>query len=60
MRTALKRLDGVKDAGVDVTAQRPTVDHDPSRVAPQQLADSVNRLGYQAGLPARSGSQDAP
>ncbi len=60
VRTVLKRLNGVKDAKVDVAAKRATVDYNPTKVTPQQLVDAVNRLGYQASLPARSGSQGAP
>lgn len=55
VRTALTRLDGVRDAKVDVAAKSATVAYDPARVTPAQLADAVNRLGYQASLPARSG-----
>lgn len=60
VRTALKRLDGVLDARVDVAAKRATVDYDPTKLTPQQLVDAVNRLGYQTSLPAQSGSQGAP
>lgn len=56
VRTALSKLDGVKDAKVDVANKRATVEYDPSKVTPQQLVDAVNRLGYQASIPAKSGS----
>jgi copper chaperone CopZ len=56
VRTALSKLDGVKDAKVDVANKSATVEYDPSKVTPQQLVDAVNRLGYQASLPAKSGS----
>ncbi len=56
VRTALSKLDGVKDARVDVANKSATVEYDPSKVRPQQLVDAVNRLGYQASLPAKSGS----
>lgn len=56
VRTALSKLDGVKDARVDVANKSVTVEYDPNKVTPQQLVDAVNRLGYQASLPARSGS----
>lgn len=60
VRTALKKLDGVKDARVDVAAKSATVEYDPTKVTPQQLVDAVNQLGYQASLPANSGSRGAP
>lgn len=56
VRTALTKLDGVKDAIVDVAKKSATVDYDPTKVTPQQLVDAVNRLGYRASLPAKSGS----
>lgn len=56
VRTALSKLEGVKDAKVDVAHKRASVEYDPSKVTPQQLVDAVNRLGYQASLPAKSGS----
>jgi periplasmic mercuric ion binding protein len=56
VRTALSRLAGVKDARVDVARKSATVDYDPARVTPPQMVDAVNRLGYEASLPAKSGS----
>ncbi len=56
VRTALSKLDGVKDAKVDVAKKSATVVYDPTRVTPQRLLDAVNGLGYQASLPAKSGS----
>ncbi len=56
VRTALSKLDGVKDARVDVAKKSATVDYDPARVTPPQMVDAVNRLGYEASLPAKSGS----
>lgn len=56
VRTALLRLDGVKDARVDETRKSATVEYDASKVTPPQLVDAVNRLGFQASLPAKSGS----
>ena len=56
VRTALTKLEGVKDARVDVAKKSATVDYDPIKVTPQQLVDAVNRLGYQASFSAKSGS----
>lgn len=55
VRMALSRLAGVKDARVDVARKSAAVDYDPARVTPSQLVEAVNRLGYQASLPAKSG-----
>lgn len=54
VRTALSRLDGVKEAEVDVAKKSATVEYDPAKVTPQQLVDAVNRLGYRASLPGKS------
>ncbi len=56
VRTAITRLAGVRDAKVDVAQKSATVEYDPSKVSPQQMVDAVNRLGYEASLPAKSGS----
>lgn len=56
VKMAITRLTGVKAATVDVAQKSATVDYDPSRVSPRQIVDAVNRLGYQASLPAKSGS----
>lgn len=56
VRAALSRLDGVKEAEVDVPKKSATVEYDPAKVTPQQLVDAVNRLGYRASLPANSTS----
>lgn len=56
VRNALSKIEGVKDARVDVAKKSATVEYDPAKVTPQQLLDAVNRLGYQASLPAKSGS----
>lgn len=56
VRLALTKLDGVKDAKVDVAKKSATVDYDPAKVTPKQLVDAVNRLGYEASISARSGS----
>ncbi len=56
VRTALSKLGGVKDARVDVVRKSATIDYDPNRVTPHQMVDAVNRLGYQASLPAKTGS----
>ncbi|MCM2333332.1 MAG: heavy-metal-associated domain-containing protein [Anaeromyxobacteraceae bacterium] len=56
VRTALTKLEGVKDARGDVAKKSATVDYDPIKVTPQQLVDAANRLGYQASLSAKRGS----
>jgi copper chaperone CopZ len=50
VRTALKRLDGVREARVSVEEKRAVVDYEAARVTPQQMVDAVNRLGYRASI----------
>lgn len=50
VRTALGRLDGIRDVRVNVGAKRTVIEYEPARVTPQQLVDAVNRLGYRASL----------
>jgi mercuric transport protein len=56
VRAALKKLDGVKDAKVTVSDKRVVVEYEPEKVTPQQMVDAVNKLGYQASLPAARSS----
>lgn len=60
VRTALSRLDGVKDAKIDVANKSASVAYDSTKVTPQQLVDALNRLGYPTSLPAKSGPQGGP
>lgn len=60
VRTALSRLDGVKDARIDLANKSAAVAHDSAKVTPQQLVDALNRLDYPTSLPAKSGPQEGP
>ncbi len=53
VRTALKKLDGVKDAKVSSAESQAVVDYNPAKVTPEQMIDAVNKLGYKASLPAK-------
>ncbi len=53
VRTALKKLDGVKDAKVSVSEKRALVEYQPAKVTPRQMVDAVNKLGYRASLPSK-------
>ncbi|MCL6648953.1 MAG: heavy metal translocating P-type ATPase [Chloroflexi bacterium] len=43
---ALKRLDGVTDASVNLATERATVSYDPSQVSLAQLKEAVEKAGY--------------
>jgi copper chaperone len=42
---ALKGLNGVADAQVDLGAKKVTVEYDPAKVQPQAMKDAVEGLG---------------
>lgn len=50
VRIALKKLDGVKSATVDVSAGRASVEYDPTKVKPEQMAEAVTKAGYDASV----------
>ncbi|GIW42760.1 MAG: hypothetical protein KatS3mg077_0042 [Candidatus Binatia bacterium] len=50
VRTALRKLDGVREARVSVADKKAEVEYDPAKVSPAALVEAVNRLGYQARL----------
>jgi copper chaperone CopZ len=50
VRTALKRLAGVRGARVSSDDKRAVVEYEPATVSPQRLVDVVNGLGYRASL----------
>jgi len=54
IRTALKRLDGVRDARVSVEDKRAVVDYEPAKVTPQKMIEAINKLGYRASVPRAS------
>lgn len=45
---ALRKLDGVFDALVNLATEQATVTYDPQRVSTDQLASAVGNVGYQA------------
>jgi Cu+-exporting ATPase len=51
VRGALRGLDGVREASVNLLAHRATVRFDPSRVTPADLIAAVDRVGFDATLP---------
>ena len=53
VRTALKRLDGVRGAKV-AQSEGPVVEYDAAKVTPQRMIEAVNALGYRASLPGGS------
>lgn len=50
VKSVLKRLDGVKEAKVNLSEKNAVVEYEPAKVKPHQMVDAVNRLGYQANL----------
>jgi P-type Cu+ transporter len=57
---SLNKLEGV-EASVNYATEKASVSFDPARVAPQQLLEAVEGVGYSAALPtADAGESDAP
>jgi Cu+-exporting ATPase len=57
---SLNQLEGV-EATVNFATERATVEFDPERVAPEQLLEAVEGVGYSASLPApRADAGEAP
>lgn len=50
VRTALKRLDGVRDVQVSISEKRAIVDYDPAKITPQRMIQVINDLGYRANI----------
>jgi Cu+-exporting ATPase len=48
---SLNKLDGV-EATVNFATERATVNFDPGRIAPEELVEAVEGVGYSASLPA--------
>jgi Cu+-exporting ATPase len=56
---SLNRLEGV-EATVNFATERASVSFDPARVAPEDLVEAVEGVGYSASLPASDGEDEAP
>ena len=50
VRHALRRIDGVKSVDVDAATKTATVDYEPAKANPEQLAAAINSTGYRASL----------
>jgi P-type Cu+ transporter len=55
---SLNKLEGV-EATVNFATERASVSFDPARVAPEQLVEAVEGVGYEASLPAPETEEDA-
>lgn len=60
-RAALKKVDGVRDAGASYASSSAWAVYDPAKASPEQMMAAIRELGYrpsvlQAGGPARPAS----
>lgn len=46
---SLRKLDGVKSARTEVEKAQTTVQFDPAKVKPEQLAAAITKAGYEPG-----------
>jgi Cu+-exporting ATPase len=51
VETALDKVDGVREATVNLATEKATVSFDPARVRIESLTDAVEAAGYSASLP---------
>ncbi len=56
---SLRRVEGVKEAAVNLAAERAAVVYDPAQATVEDLLQAVRRLGYEAELPAPEAGEDA-
>lgn len=57
IENALSKVDGVKKAKVSLTESTATVEYDPGKVTPDQLAGVIQKLGYEIDLNAQEESK---
>lgn len=50
VKTALKKLEGVRDAQVSAKEKRAHVSYDPARVTPERMVQAVKDAGYDASV----------
>ncbi len=50
IQLTLSKTAGVTRAAVDHTAGSAEIEYDPARVKPEQLAEAIRELGYEAAL----------
>ncbi len=53
LRTALRKIDGVKSVEVSVANKDAVIVYDDTRARPEQFVAAIDGLGYHAGTPAR-------
>ena len=51
VQRALGKMDGVRDATVNLMLNNATVTFDPTAVSPQALVDVIRDAGYEAAIP---------
>lgn len=50
VETTVSKLDGVKEASVNLATERMAVEYDPSGISIRDIEDAVSRVGYEAKL----------
>jgi Cu+-exporting ATPase len=54
VESALSKLEGVKRADANLDAGEAVVVFEKSKVAPSQLVEAIDALGYKAGTPVQN------
>ncbi len=57
VKNALRSVEGVQEAEVDLERREGRVRYDASKVSLEQLVAAINQLGYKAGTPVPEGAR---
>ena len=59
LKKALNKMDGVMNANVNLALEKATVEYNPSAVSPQDLIQTVEKLGYGAMVKSEENEKEA-
>ena len=51
VKDCLQKLDGVKEAEVNLEKEEALVSYDPEKVTKEKMVEEINKIGYKASLP---------
>ncbi len=51
VKSNVKKIDGISSVDVDLKEGKATIEYDPERVSPEDLAKVINKLGFEASVP---------
>ncbi len=51
VKSNVKKIEGISSVDVDLKEGKATIEYDPERVSPEDLAKVINKLGFEASVP---------